>query len=324
MKQRFKRISNKLFAVFFALLMIASATILPTGSASAGSIPLQTVLDKLRQDCSGMERDTDQWKTCEGYQLQLNKIAACTDKMFENTGNTRVVGSGHGEREVELWSFKKAEADRCQTLINQNNTTTRRATFYLSGIRRECKNMERDRVRNEDSDRWKKCEQYQFYLTAIGCSGSMFAKTGSKTTGSGHGEHEVELWSFKKAQADQCQKTISNIKKNPSTKAGDGLKAQREREEQAAAAKGQGTEEIQCEASAFTIAWVMCAAVEFGANFVNWFFKEFLTPLLENIPVSTDPRTGSFNAWQAFRVIANILLIASMFAVVYAQARGEK
>lgn len=88
--------------------------------------------------------------------------------------------------------------------------------------------------------------------------------------------------------------------------------------------EGQGTEEIECEASIFSISWIMCAAIEFGANFTNWFFNSFLRPLLEDVPVSLDPSEGSFQAWQGFRLLANIMLVASMLAIVYAQARGDQ
>lgn len=92
----------------------------------------------------------------------------------------------------------------------------------------------------------------------------------------------------------------------------------------AGAAEGQGTEEIKCEASIFSISWIICAAIEFGANFTNWFFNSFLRPLLEEVPVSLDPAEGSFQAWQGFRLLANIMLVASMLAIVYAQARGDQ
>lgn len=88
--------------------------------------------------------------------------------------------------------------------------------------------------------------------------------------------------------------------------------------------EGQGTEEIKCEASAPTISWFICPVIEFGANFTNWFFNSFLRPLLEDVPVSLDPSEGSFQAWQGFRLLANIMLVASMLAIVYAQARGDQ
>ena len=88
--------------------------------------------------------------------------------------------------------------------------------------------------------------------------------------------------------------------------------------------KGQGSEDIQCEASAGTLSWVVCGITELGENFVKLFFEKFLRPLLEDVPVSLDPKEGSFKAWQGFRVIANILLVTAMLAIVYAQARGEK
>lgn len=91
-----------------------------------------------------------------------------------------------------------------------------------------------------------------------------------------------------------------------------------------AGGEGQGTEEIKCEASAPTISWFICPVIEFGANFTNWFFDSFLRPLLEDVPVSLNPEDGSFQAWQGFRLLANIMLVASMLAIVYAQARGDQ
>lgn len=74
----------------------------------------------------------------------------------------------------------------------------------------------------------------------------------------------------------------------------------------------------------FIFSWAVCGITELGAELVETVFQDVLPGLIEDVPVSLDPQEGSFKAWQSFRVIANILLVTTMLAIVYAQARGDK
>lgn len=72
------------------------------------------------------------------------------------------------------------------------------------------------------------------------------------------------------------------------------------------------------------LSWIICPIIDLGANFTDAVFTTFVRPLLEDIPVGSDPSDGGYRAWQGFRALGNIVLVGCLLAIVYAQARGEK
>ena len=70
------------------------------------------------------------------------------------------------------------------------------------------------------------------------------------------------------------------------------------------------------------LAWIICPVVSISAGVVEKIFHDLIAPLLEDVPVSANKNDGSYQAWQSFRFIANVLLVGSMLAIVYSQARG--
>ena len=82
-------------------------------------------------------------------------------------------------------------------------------------------------------------------------------------------------------------------------------------------------DQVDCDMKLESIlSWIACPVIDMGVNTTDWVFEKMVQPMLENVPVSTNPDDGSFKAWQQFRLIANILLVGSLLAIVYSQAKG--
>jgi hypothetical protein len=77
-----------------------------------------------------------------------------------------------------------------------------------------------------------------------------------------------------------------------------------------------------CNAEGLSLGWVICPIVEMVSGFGRYIFSDFIQPMMENTPLSLDPRDPFYKSWQGFRLIGNILLIGSLLAIVYSQARG--
>jgi hypothetical protein len=83
--------------------------------------------------------------------------------------------------------------------------------------------------------------------------------------------------------------------------------------------------QADCDVQLFSpLSWIICPVLDLGASLTDFVFKDIVGPLLKDVPVSTDPKDPAFQAWQQFRILGNILLIGSLLAVVYSQARGPK
>lgn len=72
------------------------------------------------------------------------------------------------------------------------------------------------------------------------------------------------------------------------------------------------------------LSWMMCPLIDLGTSLTDFVFKDIVKPLLSDIPVSPETDDPAYRAWQGFRFLANIMLIGTMLAIVYAQVRGDK
>ena len=89
-----------------------------------------------------------------------------------------------------------------------------------------------------------------------------------------------------------------------------------------AAGDAAGDEDANCSGEGLSIGWVICPIVEAASNFGKYTVENIIQPLMEESPLAKDPADPTYKSWQAFRLIGNILLIASMLAIVYSQAKG--
>lgn len=89
-------------------------------------------------------------------------------------------------------------------------------------------------------------------------------------------------------------------------------------------ASDKKVEEDACNATGSPMSWIICPIIDMGSKFTDFVFNDIVRPFLEDVPISSKPDDPSYNAWKQFRLIGNIVLIGSLMAVVYAQARGDK
>ncbi len=90
-------------------------------------------------------------------------------------------------------------------------------------------------------------------------------------------------------------------------------------------AAAAGEEPDSCETTnSGPLGWILCPIIDLGATTTTFMFDNFVKPFLEDVPVSTDPDTGVYKAWEQFRTIGNIVLVGTMIAVVYAQIKGDR
>lgn len=89
--------------------------------------------------------------------------------------------------------------------------------------------------------------------------------------------------------------------------------------------EGGNNESPDCDAKLSSpLSWIVCPVVDMGTAFTDFVYTEFVQGLLEDVPIGTDPSNGGFLAWQQFRLLGNIILVGTLLAVVYSQARGGK
>lgn len=80
--------------------------------------------------------------------------------------------------------------------------------------------------------------------------------------------------------------------------------------------------QVDCDATGAILSWIICPVIDLGTGLTDFVFEDIVRPLLEDVPVSTNPDDGSYKAWSSFRLLANILLVGSLLAIVYSQAKG--
>lgn len=197
------------------------------------------------------------------------------------------------EQKDGKWSAKKSALDDCQKKINDGNNVAGRVQPVLEEVK-ECVNV--------DGIGFKACEEFQKTLQIIGCSGSMYEKAGGD-------------WSYKTAEVQDCQKIINTLKSAPATKPGQG----------STPSSGTANDQDTCDGSGSgPLGWIVCPIIDMGLGLTKFAFTNFIKPFMEDVPISTESGDPGYSAWKQFRLIGNIVLIGSMLAVVYAQARGDK
>ena len=85
----------------------------------------------------------------------------------------------------------------------------------------------------------------------------------------------------------------------------------------------QDDDTVDCDAKLNSIlSWIACPLIDLGVGMADGVFENFVQPMLATIPVSTQSDSGSYRAWQQFRIIANVLLVGTLLMIVYSQAKG--
>lgn len=123
-----------------------------------------------------------------------------------------------------------------------------------------------------------------------------------------------------KAKQDQCKKDLEKCNNKPNNqKLGCFQKLATDYPEATDAA---GDSPATCEDEGGLLGWIICPIITTASNFSDYAFQEIIAPMLEKIPVSADPTDNSYKSWQGFRFLANVMLIGTLLAIIYSQARG--
>ncbi len=86
----------------------------------------------------------------------------------------------------------------------------------------------------------------------------------------------------------------------------------------------ENSRQADCDLTGSPVSWIVCPIIDMGANLTDFVFKDIVSPLLKEVPISSNPDDPGFIAWQQFRLLGNILLVGTLLAVVYSQMKGDK
>ena len=91
---------------------------------------------------------------------------------------------------------------------------------------------------------------------------------------------------------------------------------------------GTGASDANCmnSGAADTLGWIVCPALSFLSGASQWLYYDFVEPALRVDPKlfkeSSDGTNGTFTGWEAFRNIANSVLIVLFLVVIFSQLTG--
>lgn len=320
----YKKIQKTLMATVLVAVMVVSglftALMVPPKTADAGSLQLQAILDEMNAKCKNMNKGGDTWKACEKLQGKLVASAGCSGKMFRESSGK--------------WSVNPTNEKNCQERLGDSAGLAKRHQDMVEFIKSKCNDVTDVRgganflvdvglgatpfgaintganvagvdLVNFDGN-WNNCEGTQEVLKSIGC-GNLFETTASSVI--------RKKWNWKQDAITACEKVINDIKTGQATKAGEG----------AAASSESGDIEVDnCKVRIKDLGWIVCPLIKIGIEGTDLVFQEFIEPMLVNVPISITDGNGTYEAWKQFRILGNILLIGTMLAVVYAQARSDQ
>ena len=240
--------------------------------------------------------------SCEGWQKLLKDNLGCSDKMFYQ----KFIGTDPEDASVgdKKWYTKQGEYKDCY-----NRALAQHGVLSSN----DCKKF-KDGSPNED-----KCKEKQNQLNdALGCDSSMFRSI------------ENDYWVIKPGALANCKTQIDRVGNARLIVIGpDGKPVQSDKptNDPAVAASGGGGSgsggssetEASCEVSVNPLSWILCPLIDIGAKFTDFAFKDLVKPLMQGSPIQAEGGNPSYEAWQRFRTIGNILLIGIMLILVLSQ-----
>ncbi|HTB48582.1 MAG TPA: MFS transporter [Verrucomicrobiae bacterium] len=89
---------------------------------------------------------------------------------------------------------------------------------------------------------------------------------------------------------------------------------------------GGSTAPPSCEASGFSLSWILCPIIEGAANATDGIYNNIVKPLLVTKPIeltnpSSDP-THTYDIWSNFRVYGDIFLVIALLVIVFGESLG--
>lgn len=280
-----KRFIISKLAMAFAAVFLASSFVSFTGTTYAADTDQQK-LDKIKKGCLAIP-DFAFKETCEKLQNELKASKGCSGTMFEK------YKFGDSGVEANVWKYKFADVYACQDKISGQKNGTAAKDARDNALRHGERLTEEFQTKCVDnySDNTERCNEIIAAMQPI-CS-----NLPERTDGSPLGKAKLLEY------VTSCKEAVKN----------------------GGSSINEDNETVDCDMKlASPLSWIACPIIDMGVGFTDFVFEDFVQPMLEQVPVSTNPEDGVYKAWAQFRFIANLLLIASLLAIVYSQARGAK
>lgn len=79
-----------------------------------------------------------------------------------------------------------------------------------------------------------------------------------------------------------------------------------------------------CEQESGNLGWILCSVIDYLAKGVDGIYQKLIVPMLTIPPLDTQNSRGKtiHDAWSAFRIYGNILLVIALLVVVFGQSIG--
>lgn len=280
-----KRLILSKLAFAFAAVFLASSFLSFAPTAYAAENDQQR-LDFLKKNCY-IVPDAAFKDTCEKRQNELKDSQKCSGTMFEK------VKLGDTGMDTDIWKIKSNDVYDCQDKVSglQKGATARDARDNALEHGERLANEFATKCIKDYSGNMERCNEILFALKPICSNGPENINI--------DGFGELKLLEY----VTKCKEAIKN--------GGDSINTD--------------NETVDCDMKLTSpLSWIACPLIDAGAAFTDFAFGNIIQPMLEQIPISTNPEDGIYKAWAQFRFIANLLLIASLLAIVYSQAKGSK
>jgi hypothetical protein len=85
-----------------------------------------------------------------------------------------------------------------------------------------------------------------------------------------------------------------------------------------------GDAQPNCINSGSALGVFLCPIIDGLSGVSDWVFSTLIEGMLTNVPIGTSPDDKGYQAWQAFRLLGNIVLVGALLAMVFAQSFGER
>ena len=304
MKQRF--VTFSVLACYFLSSLVFSMFLFSPNTPPVLAAE-ENKLQLMGDNCGNFKGETNfsgqitgQQKNCFGYEAYLeegdDEHIGCSGNMFYRIPDPN--GSG---AKINVWYTDADKYADCyvsaKSKLNELNSD-------------KCKKLKKG------EGEWDSCEKVQRALfLGMGCSNRMFEDP--------DGDNYFVLGSSK---IEDCKNRLNNAGE-ARVLLPDGTRAKPANQSDAAqaggGAAGNEEEKVDCDTKLNSVlSWIACPLIDQGVNLSDFVYKDVVEPMLEDVPVSTNPKDPSYIAWQQFRLLANVLLVGTLLVVVYSQAKG--
>ncbi|HEX5456192.1 MAG TPA: hypothetical protein VFW77_02390 [Candidatus Saccharimonadales bacterium] len=292
-------------------------------------------------DLKDISHDFSEVKSHMGYGSRCHN----DDEGFTNTNPTKEFGGKEPGWEEALKSSLGCSGNMFYQFSfkdpNDSSSTNEERWYTHVGTYKDCYNKAQNMFNNmtntngqcalavDGSEHYQNCQaDMQNLHLALGCSNHM-VRLSDQTDTNGNPYHTVDP---NDPNVKDCQKRIDSVGNTKLYVPVPGPNVQSKKMDKPISDPSITADTADPDAAGddsgltcgggLSLGWIICGMTEVVGNFGEKIFSGFIQPMMENTPLSVDPSDPFYKSWQGFRLIGNILLIGSMLAIVYSQARG--